>query len=411
MSGLFGDAENLFAGAVKVYYFMKTSYKHTIFACYIAYVVQAIVNNLCPLLFLTFQREFDIPIAQIGLLITVNFGVQITVDVICAKSADFFGYRKMMLVSLACTVCGLCGLGLFPYLLGNAFVGLLLAITLNAIGGGVIEVLVSPIVEASPDTTAKAAAMSLLHSFYCWGHVAVVLISTLLFRVFGMANWRFVPFVWAIVPLMCAAMFAAVPINKIVSDEDRLPIKRLFSMKLFWIFMVLMVCSGASELSMSQWSSYFAESSLGVSKTTGDLLGPCAFAFLMGITRLVYGRVGEKIDLEKFMTASGFLCVASYLIAVFSPHPLLSLAGCALCGISVGLMWPGTFSLAAKSCPQGGTAMFAFFAFAGDVGCAAGPGTVSVVSQIFGEFKIGLLCGIIFPLLLLTILFVLRKTK
>lgn len=390
---------------------MKVNYKQTIYACYLAYIVQAIANNLCPLLFLTFNREFNIPISQIGLLISINFITQIITDAICARTADFFGYRRMMLFSLTCSTLGLVGLGFFPYIFSNAFLGLSLAVALNAVGGGVVEVLISPIVEAAPENDAKAAAMSLLHSFYCWGHVSVVVISTICFKFFGMNNWRYVPCIWAIVPAICFALFTFVPINKLVTDEEQLPIKKLFSLKLFWLFMVFILCSGASEHAMSQWSSFFAESSLGVSKTVGDMLGPCAFAFLMGTSRLIYGGAGSKIDLKKFMVVSSILCVISYLMAVFSPYPILALVGCALCGLSVGIMWPGTFSLAAEACPQGGTAMFAFFAFAGDIGCAAGPAVVSAVSQFTGRFKTGLLCGIVFPLLLLFGMMILRRIK
>lgn len=388
---------------------MKVNYKQTIYACYLGYIVQAIANNLCPLLFLTFNREFNIPISQIGLLISINFITQIITDAICARTADFFGYRRMMLFSLTCSTLGLIGIGFFPYIFSNAFLGLSLAVALNAVGGGVVEVLISPIVEAAPENNAKAAAMSLLHSFYCWGHVSVVVISTIFFKFFGMENWRYVPCIWAIVPVICFALFTFVPINKLVADEEQLPIKKLFALKLFWLFMILMICSGASEQAMSQWSSFFAESSLGVSKTVGDILGPCAFAFLMGTSRLFYGSSGSKIDLKKFMIASSILCITSYLIAVFSPFPILALVGCALCGLSVGIMWTGTFSLSAKLCPQGGTAMFAFLAFAGDIGCAAGPAVVSTVSQLTGRFKTGLLCGIIFPLLLLVGIIILRR--
>lgn len=388
---------------------MNRAYMRTLYASYIGYITQAIVNNLAPLLFVVFQKEFEISVAQIGFLVTFNFTVQILTDLIAAKYVEKWGYKPSIIAAHVFSAIGLVGLGIFPSLFGNAYAGLLAAITVYAIGGGLIEVLVSPIVEALP-LDGKSAAMSLLHSFYCWGHAAVVILSTLFFVVAGTENWRVLTVLWAAIPFLNIFLFASAPIKVLVEDGQSLSLKNLFSMKLFWILFVLMICSGASEQAMSQWSSYFAESGLQVSKTMGDLLGPCLFALLMGLSRLFYGIKGNSIPLKKFISASSVVCIASYLIAVFAPHPVISLIGCGICGLSVGIMWPGCFSLAAEHCPQGGTAMFALLALAGDVGCGGGPSVVGLVSGFFdNQLKAGLLAAIFFPAVLILGIRALKK--
>lgn len=386
---------------------MRKNYTYTIYACYIGYIVQAIINNLAPLLFLTFERNFQVSMEHIGLLITMNFGVQILVDFVAAKYVDKIGYRAAMILAHICSTLGLIGLGTLPFIMKNPYYGLVTAMVMNAIGGGLLEVLVSPIVEAAPTSHAKEAAMSLLHSFYCWGHVAVVVLSTVGFKVFGMDRWYILPILWSVIPFLNMFFFTVVPIRTLVSEEEKLPAKKLLSQGTFWAFFALMVCAGASEQAMSQWASVFAEEGLGLSKMVGDLLGPCLFAIAMGCSRMFYGKYGEKIDLIKFMAGSAVLCVLSYLLAVFAGNPLLALMGCGLCGLSVGIMWPGTFSLSAKQCSQGGTLMFALLALAGDLGCSAGPGVVSIVSGVFPEhgIKAGLLAAILFPCLLLILLY------
>lgn len=380
---------------------MERKYKRTLYASYLGYITQAIVNNLAPLLFVTFQKEYDISVAQIGFLVTFNFAVQMLVDILAAKYVERIGYKKSILAAHFCAAAGLIGMGVLPDITGNAYLGLLAAIAIYAIGGGLIEVLVSPIVQALP-MDEKSAAMSLLHAFYCWGHVMVVVLSTVFFRVAGIENWRILAAVWALVPIFNFFLYAGAPIKVLVEEEKAIPAKKLFGMKLFWCFFLLMICSGASEQAMSQWASYFAENGLKVSKTMGDLLGPCMFAVLMGASRTFYGMKGNKIPLKKFISWSSLLCAGSYLIAVFSPNPVLSLIGCGLCGLSVGIMWPGVFSLAAEYCPQGGTAMFAFLALAGDIGCAGGPSVVGGISGIFhGNLKMGLLAAILFPVILI----------
>lgn len=380
---------------------IREDYNHSIYASYLGYVTQAVVNNFAPLLFLTFQSTYNISLDKIALLITANFGVQLIVDLLAAKYVDRIGYRPCVVAAHIFAAAGLAGLAFLPEMFSDPFLGIVLAAALYAVGGGLIEVLISPIVEACP-TTAKEAAMSLLHSFYCWGQVFVVLCSTLFFSLVGIENWKLLACIWAILPLVNAVYFSQVPIAMVVEAGESHSVRELFKNGMFWILALLMVCAGASEQGMSQWASAFAESGLKVSKTVGDLAGPCAFAVFMGTSRAMYAKFSEKISLKKFMGISGCLCVVSYLLASLSGNPVLGLLGCALCGLSVGIMWPGTFSIAAKQIPKGGTAMFALLALCGDLGCFTGPGVVGFVSEAFGaDLKKGLLAAIIFPILLL----------
>jgi len=381
---------------------MKNAYQKTIKACFLAYIVQAIVNNFVPLLFLTFQKNYGIPLSKITMLVTINFGVQLLVDLISAGFVDKIGYRASMLIAHVCTAAGLLALTVLPDITSDPFIGLLLSVLVYAIGGGLLEVLVSPVMESCP-TENKEKAMSMLHSFYCWGHVGVVLVSTIFFKVCGIENWKILAVLWAVIPLVNVFLFAKAPIASLMeAGETGLTIKELFSRKIFWIFLLMMACAGASEQSVSQWASSFAEKGLGVSKTVGDLAGPMSFAVLMGISRIFYGKYGHKIDLDRFMTYSCVLCILSYLCIAFLPVPALGLIGCAICGLSVGILWPGAFSKASASIRKGGTAMFALLALAGDLGCSGGPTLVGLVSSRFGnELQAGILAAVIFPILLL----------
>lgn len=379
---------------------MDKSYNKTIYACFIGYIVQAIVNNFVPLLFLTFHNTHGIPMTQITLLITFNFGLQLLVDIMSVTFIDRIGYRASVMIAHFCAMTGLVCLAILPQICGSAFAGLLISVVIYAVGGGLLEVLVSPIVEACP-TKNKEKAMSLLHSFYCWGHVAVVLVSTAFFQLFGIKNWKILACVWAMIPFANMIFFARVPIASLVDKEDRgLTVGQLFRKKIFWVLMLMMICAGASEQAVSQWASTFAEMGLGVSKTIGDLAGPMLFALLMGSARAFYGKYGERIDLDHFMTGSSILCIIAYLCISLVPSPLVGFLGCALCGLSVGIMWPGVFSKAAASVAKGGTAMFAFLALAGDVGCFAGPTVVGMVSEVFHHnLQTGILSGVVFPVL------------
>lgn len=390
---------------------VKNNYNHTVFACYFGYVVQAIVNNFAPLLFLTFRSEFGIPLEKITSLITINFLFQLVVDVIAARVVDKIGYRKCIVAAQLFSALGIAGLGVFPSLLPDPYYGLLISILLYALGGGLIEVLVSPIVEACP-IKAKKAAMSLLHSFYCWGHLFVVLLSTLFFTVFGIENWRILALLWAVIPFLNTFYFAKVPIAPLTAEGEQIPIKKLFSSKQFLLFILVMVCAGASEQGMSQWASTFAEAGLNVSKTVGDLAGPSLFAITMGVSRVVYSKISEKVNLTKYMTACSVLCILSYVIASFSGNAAFSLVGCAMCGFAVGVMWPGAFSLASESFPKGGTAMFAFLALAGDFGCSFGPTIVGIATDILNDdIKRGVFAAVIFPIIMIISLFVMKKVS
>ena len=391
---------------------MKLTYKHTVYACFTGYIVQAIINNFAPLLFLTFQTSYNIPLAKITLLITLNFSVQLITDLISPLFIDKIGYRVSVVLAHIFSALGLVLLPVLPSFFSDPSTGLFIAVIVYAVGGGLLEVLISPIVEASP-TDNKEKAMSLLHSFYCWGHVGVVLISTLFFVLFGTVNWMYLSLFWALVPIANTFFFLKVPVNHLIADGERgLTLNELFKTKAFWLLIVLMVCAGASEQGVSQWASVFAERGLGVSKTAGDLAGPTLFALMMGLSRLYYGKYGDKIHLARFMKLSIVLCIASYLLISFSPFPVLGFIGCALCGLSVGILWPGTFSTASKLIKNGGTAMFAFLALAGDLGCGGGPTLVGLVSSASGgNLNTGVLAGIVFPVLLLILLIAAGKKK
>ena len=390
----------------------KNEYNKTLRSCFVAYIVQAIVNNFVPLLFLTFQRTYDIPLSQITMLITFNFGVQLLVDLLSVSFVDRLGYRFCMVLAHILSAAGLIFLTVLPEILPSAFAGILIAVMIYAIGGGLLEVLVSPVVESCPSDN-KEKAMSMLHSFYCWGHMGVVLISTVFFSAFGITNWKILAVLWAIVPLVNAAAFTKVPIRSLMEEgETGLSLKELLTMKTFWILLIMMICAGASEQGVSQWASTLAEKGLGITKTAGDLAGPMAFAVLMGASRAFYGKYGDRISLDRFMVLSSLLCIASYLGISLLGMPQLSLVCCALCGLSVGIMWPGTFSKAAAALPKGGTAMFALLALGGDVGCSGGPTLVGFVSELFGgDLKKGILAGVVFPVLLLLGVALCRKGK
>lgn len=391
---------------------MKDKYQNTMYACFVGYIVQAIVNNFVPLLFLTFESSYGIPLSQITMLITFNFGIQLLVDLLSAKFVDKIGYRVSIVMAHIFAALGLAGLVVLPDLLSNAFAGLLIAVVIYAIGGGLIEVLISPIMESCPSEN-KEKAMSLLHSFYCWGHVGVVLLSTLFFWFFGIANWKILALLWVIIPVCNGILFCKVPIAPLIEEgETGMSLRELCKNRIFWILMLMMMCAGASEQAVSQWASTFAEQGLGVSKTIGDLAGPMSFAILMGSARAFYGKFGDRSDLDKFMQASSLLCIASYLCISLSPSPLFSLIGCSLCGLSVGIMWPGTFSKASAALRNGGTAMFALLALAGDVGCSGGPTLVGFVTDLASDdLKKGILAGIIFPILLIVGIVSLKKAK
>lgn len=389
---------------------IKQKYEYTIYACYIGYITQAIVNNFVPLLFLTFSSSYNLSLDKITFITTINFAVQLVVDLLSAKFVDKIGYRVAVVMAHLFSAVGLISLAFLPNLLPNPYVGIIISVVLYALGGGLIEVLISPIVEACP-TERKEAAMSLLHSFYCWGHVAVVLLSTAFFYAFGIENWNVLAIIWAIIPLANCLMFLQVPLYKIEQDGEHSSIKNLLLNKAFWIVMIVMLCAGASEQAMSQWASAFAESALGVSKTVGDLVGPCSFAIFMGTSRALYGKFSHKLSLTKAMVLCSCLCIGCYLLTAYTQAPIFGLIGCALCGFSVGIFWPGTFSIAPGVLGTG-TALYALMALAGDVGCSAGPTVVGLVANAAdGDLKSGLSVAIIFPIVILVGIILLDRFK
>ena len=386
-------------------------YKSTIRACFAGYVVQAVVNNFVPLLFLTFQSQYGIPLSQVTLLITINFALQLAMDGVSVFFIDRIGYRAAAVIAHICAALGLVGLAFLPDLLPSPFAGLLLSVLLYALGGGLLEVIVSPIVESCPSDH-KAQTMSILHSFYCWGSAGVIVISTLFLKIFGASSWKILAAIWALLPLANCFVFTKVPLAPLVAEGGTgMHIGQLFRSRVFWVIMLMMLCAGASEQAVSQWASTFAEKGLGVSKAVGDLAGPTVFALLMATSRLLYGKFGAKIDLNKAMMASALLCVVSYLLIGLTNSPVLGLVGVGLCGLAVGIFWPGTFSTAAASLRGGGTAMFALMALAGDLGCSGGPTLAGAIAGAFGDnLRLGILCAVAFPALMILGILLIRRT-
>ena len=389
----------------------QKNYKKTLIACYLGFITQAISANFVPLLFLTFRSNYGITLEKIAMIPLVFYLTQLLIDLAATKFADKIGYRACVIASQLLSAVGLVLMAILPDVFPVPFMGILISVVLYAIGSGLIEVLVSPIVEACPFEN-KDGTMSLLHSFYCWGAMGVVLGSTFFFAIFGVENWKILTFIWALVPLYNTFNFINCPIERLVEDGNYMGIRKLLKTPIFWLMIILMICSGASEVSMAQWASAFTESAIGVSKTVGDLAGPCLFAMFMGISRVIYGKFSEKLDLVKVMLVCGIMCVGCYLLASLSTLPILALAGCAFCGLAVGIMWPGSISISSQTCPRGGTAMFAFLALAGDLGAMVSPTMVGGISEMAGgNLKTGLLAGTVFPIVLVFTLAILKKRQ
>lgn len=389
---------------------ISNNYRKTKLACYLGFVTQAIVANFTPLLFMVFHREYNIPIASMALIPAVFYIVQLITDLLCAKFKDI-DYRRSIIISAITSALGLAGLAFMPTFFQNPMIGIIICVCVYAVGSGLIEVLCSPIIEACPFPN-KESMMSLLHSFYCWGAVGVIVGSTVFFTLFGLENWRILDCIWALIPLYNIFNFATCPIEPIVQDSEGLSMRQLFGKRIFWLFLLLMVAAGASESSMAQWASAFAEASLGVDKAIGDLAGPCGFAFCMGLGRLWYGKKGQELDLTAYMTGSGILCFTAYLTASLFSIPLISFVGCMVCGLSVGIMWPGSISLTSARIPGGGTALFALLALAGDMGGTLGPSIVGLYTgSSESDIQSGLLAASIFPVILVISLLALYRSK
>ncbi len=405
------------------------TYRNTTFSCYRGYITQAIINNLAPLLFIIFQTDYNISYTKLGQLVLVNFATQLLTDLWATRYADHFGYRKCMVAAHALCSLGLVSLGILPLVLPSPYSGLVISVIIYAVGGGLLEVIVSPIIEALPNEN-KEGSMSLLHSFYCWGQMLVVLLSTLLLRLIGRELWFLLPILWSLFPFYNLFQFLHVPLLSLGKEGKMMKLKELFSFPAFYLALLLMVCAGASELTMSQWSSLFAEKGLQIPKLYGDLLGPGLFALLMAIGRTIYGYLGDRLPMKLCLLGSSILCILSYAVTVFSPYPLLSLLACSLCGLSVSLMWPGTFSLTSAAFPRGGTLMFGILAICGDLGCSFGPwmaGRISDYVKQTGQtlsiwmnaaldyeqmgLRSGLLAASIFPVLMALSLLIFRRRK
>ncbi len=382
---------------------MKFTYKHTRYACYLAYISGAIINSFAPLLFVIFQKDFGISLMELSVVISANFTIQLVVDFLCSKNVEKIGYRRTLIIALIMAVLGMAFLGILPKLI-DAFTGIMTSVVFYAIGSGMLEVMVSPTIEALPSDT-KTSDMSLLHSFYCWGCVFVIIFSTLFFKIFGVGNWSYLCFLLALVPSITMLLFFKVPIIPFGKNVESISYREIFSNGMFRIFLIVMICSGASEIAMSQWASYFAETGLGVSKTVGDLLGPCLFAVAMGISRVLFSKFGEKTDTYNVLLAGSVICVSGYALTALSKNPVISLIGCGIVGFGSAVMWPATLSLAARYCAFGGMTLFGLLAMGGDIGCSIGPALVAKVSTHFSIFnsplKAGLLCAIVFPVVLM----------
>ncbi len=388
------------------------NYRRTVRACFVGYIVQAVINNLAPLLFLTFQSQYGIPLSKITLLITINFCLQLTIDCASVYFIDRIGYRASALLAHFFSAFGLIMLSVLPRVLPDPYVGLLCAVCFYAVGGGLLEVIISPMVEACP-TENKARTMSILHSFYCWGSAAVIVLSTLFLKAFGTASWQILAPLWAILPIANGIVFLKTPIAPLIAEgEEGLKPRALLSSRTFWLLAMLMICAGASEQSVSEWASSFAEKGLGISKMMGDLAGPTIFALMMGTSRAIYGRLLHRFRLRTMMLFCGALCAIAYLMVGLIPNPVAGLLGMALCGFAVGIMWPGTFSIAAAEIRNGGTAMFALLALAGDLGCASGPTLAGMVAGMANDsLRIGILSSGIFPIVLIVGLLLLGREK
>lgn len=390
---------------------IQKNYKKTLTACYLGFVTQAISANFVPLLFVTFSNTYGISLEKIAMIPMVFYLTQLFVDFAATKFADKIGYRTCVTASQMLSAAGLALMAFLPEMISAPFAGIIISVVFYAIGSGLIEVLVSPIVEACPFEN-KDGVMSLLHSFYCWGAMAVILGSTFFFALFGVDNWKILAIIWAMIPLYNTFNFISCPIERLIQDSNQMGVRNLLKTPIFWLMIILMICSGASEAAMAQWASAFTEAALGVSKTVGDLAGPCMFALFMGVSRVLYGKFSEKLNLDKVMLICGIMCVGCYLIASLSSLPVFGLAGCALCGLAVGIMWPGSISISSQNCPKGGTAMFAFLALAGDLGATVSPAMVGSISNMAGgNLKTGLFAATIFPVILVVSLIVLNRGK
>ena len=389
---------------------MKFNFQHTRYACYIGYVTQAIINNLAPLFFIIFSENYSVSYRGLGSLVMINFMTQLIVDAACIKIASRIGYKTLLVTAHIIAAIGLVLLGILPLFISPVFLALVISIVIFAIGGGLLEVLISPVVDSLPEEAAKKpASMSLLHSFYCWGQMAVILLTTFLLLQFGRENWFFLPILWAIIPLLNTFLFLNVPLIPALKEKDSMGIKEMARNPVFFLCLLMMLSAGASEQSVAQWASLFAERALNLPKIIGDIFGPALFALFMGIGRTIYGLFGSKIKIYPYMLFSVILCILCYLGISFAPHPLIQLAACALTGFSISIMWPAVFSISSSSFPKGGAPLFALLALMGDLGCGTGPWIAGFVSDAQGSLGTGIFVCILFPFIFLFSLLIFKR--
>lgn len=382
------------------------------------FIIQALIINFPPILFLHFSTTYGIPLSKITFLVIINFACQFCLDMLSAIFAKHLSYKVMIVASNILAALGLASYAFLPEILPNAYLGLVIATLISAMGSGLIEVIANPIMQSCPKPK-KNFSMGFLHSFYCWGALGVVLISTLLLLWTGMGSWKLLALLWALIPAVNTVIFLVSPMNQPSAElEETSSLSKLVKTKMFWLFIFIMILGGACEQAMAQWASAFAETVLTEinivpesAKLFGDLLGPCFFALTMALSRMIYPKVCEKYDLRRVMILSSILCAICYAVAAITQNPFVSLIGCGVCGFSVGIMWPGTLDLAGKTCTFVGTALFAMLSLAGDLGCLTGPALIGFTADILGgNLKAGMTAAILLPSLL-TVILLLFKAK
>ena len=355
------------------------SYKSTIAACYIGSFVQAIIVNTTPILFIPLREQFGLTFQQMGLLVLINFISQVGCDILFSNAIDKYGFRRFVVAAHGLAVVGLVLFAASPLLFDRPFAGFVTATIIFSGSGGLLELLLSPIVNAIP-TDEKAGAMSVLHSFYSWGQAAVILLTTVLLFVFGRAWWQWIILIWTLVPLFNFFFLMRVPFAPNVPEEQRQGMDKILLKPFFIAALATILCGAAAELCISQWASAYLEEAMRLPKVVGDVGGVCLFAVMMGVGRLFYGMYGKKINVSLMMLIGTVGAAACYITVALSGTAVLSLLACGLCGLCVSLLWPGTLVVASEHYPLAGAWMFAILA-AGDIGASAGPWLMGVVAE------------------------------
>lgn len=395
-------------------------YRLTTISCFVGIFAQAVIINLAALLFMPLMRLHGLTYVQLGTLVAVNFSVQVGSDLVFSGLIDRIGFRRLVLPACLVGSLGLFLFALAPVLLpGRVFAGLLAATAVYSAAGGLLEVLLSPIVNAIPNEE-KGAAMSLLHSFYAWGQMATIILTTLFLFLVGERHWQWMVGFWALLPLANFLLFLKAPFPPSVPEEHRLNMGDLI-LKPFCLLAFAAIFFGASaEVLMNQWTSAFMERALLLPKLTGDLFGMCGFALMLGLGRAWHGKYGARFDISKALVAMSALAVLCYLVVALAPGSWPGLLACMVCGFATSLLWPGTLIVASERYPLAGAWMFALLAAAGDVGAGLGPWFTGWVVDhaidtaaalrleqwlgIGGEqaaLRLGILAGTIAPLLAL----------